>query len=104
MPRGQENTAPVEPQEPDYVWQNREQDKFYSGEYQEPVWKDERFWRAYRHCRQFHYVHVSPKDPGMLLYVQSTEKGRRGIHTPIKAGRYLKKFFGDYLSDKEIKF
>jgi len=40
----------------------------------------------------------------MLLYIQSTEKGRRGIHTPIKAGRYLKKFFGDYLSDKEIKF
>jgi hypothetical protein len=49
-----------------------------------------------------HAVDFSAKHPGMLMYFQSVEKRMRGIRTPIKPARYLKKYFGDILSETEI--
>jgi hypothetical protein len=39
-----------------------------------------------------------------LSYFQDESKGQRGIRTPIKPGRYLRKFFGDVLTEKQIAF
>jgi hypothetical protein len=40
--------------------------------------------------------------PGLLSYYQSPEKRARNIRTPIKPGKYLKKFFADVLSEEQI--
>lgn len=44
----------------------------------------------------------SKKVPGLVAYFQDTDKRARDIQTPIKPGKYLKKFFGDLLSEEEI--
>jgi hypothetical protein len=40
--------------------------------------------------------------PGAVAYFQNLDKRARNIRTPIKPGRFLKKFFGDILSETEI--
>lgn len=40
---------------------------------------------------------------GLLAYYQTPQKRLAGIRTPIKAGKYLKKYFGDVLSEEEIQ-
>lgn len=40
--------------------------------------------------------------PGLVAYFQDANKRARDIQTPIKPGKYLKKFFGDILSEAEI--
>ena len=85
-------------------WREREMERFHTGEYTLPVWRREHFWRYSGHIHQNHFTHVSTTDPGVLAYTENPEKGERDIQTKIKAGRYLKKFFGEILSDKEIKF
>lgn len=84
-------------------WRERESTLFLDGKYKTPVWNDEEFWYARSNVHREHFVHVSPDDRGMLIYTQTTEKGERGIYTTIKAGRYLTKYFGDYLNEAQIK-
>jgi hypothetical protein len=67
------------------------------------VWAGEKWWLD-ASVKADHFVCVSRQDPTLLSYVQSAEKGMRGVRTPIKPGRYLKKFFGDVLSEKEIAY
>lgn len=45
----------------------------------------------------------SKKVPGLVAYFQDTDKRARDIQTPIKPGKYLKKFFGDILDEDEIQ-
>jgi hypothetical protein len=45
----------------------------------------------------------SVKIAGRLAYYQSVEKRVRNIETPIKAGRWLSKYFGDLLTQEEIQ-
>lgn len=45
----------------------------------------------------------SAKFPGMVSYFQSPEKRARNIRTPMKAGKFLKKYFKDVLSEEEIQ-
>jgi hypothetical protein len=40
--------------------------------------------------------------PGAVAYYQNLDKRTRNILTPIKPGRFLKKFFGDILSEEQI--
>lgn len=49
-----------------------------------------------------HYVHVSVTNPQLIAYTQNDEKGRADIQTPMKPGKYLKKFFPHY-SDEIIR-
>jgi hypothetical protein len=71
-----------------------------------PVWSDQPWWNteAAIAIRRHHFVSVSENDPTLLAYVQDARKGQRGIRTPIKPGRYLAKFFGAILSEKEIAY
>jgi len=52
-------------------------------------------------CR--HFVEVSEKGEGNISYFQSEEKRAVNVRTPIKPGRYLQKFFGDFLTEKQIQ-
>lgn len=45
----------------------------------------------------------SKKVPGLVAYFQDADKRARDIQTPIKPGKYLKKFFGDLLSEETIQ-
>ena len=49
-----------------------------------------------------HYAFVSTKNPELVAYTQSSDKGERDIQTQIKPGRYLKKFY-PALADWEIQ-
>jgi hypothetical protein len=49
------------------------------------------------------YPVPSKKVPGLVAYFQDADKRARDIQTPIKPGKYLKKFFGDILSEEEIQ-
>lgn len=49
-----------------------------------------------------HLPRPSETVPGNIGYFQSPAKRARNIRTPIKPGRYLKKYFGDLLSETEI--
>ncbi|TIW53832.1 MAG: hypothetical protein E5V54_24020 [Mesorhizobium sp.] len=49
-----------------------------------------------------HFPAPSETTAGLLAYFQTPEKRARDIRTPIKPGKYLKKFFADVLSDEEI--
>lgn len=73
-----------------------------------PVWNNERWWRGNVDVWRDHYVRVSDDDPGILIYVQSPEKGEYHLRTRVKAGRYLTKYFGPesdrpVLNEKQIK-
>jgi hypothetical protein len=68
------------------------------------VWRDEPFWRERSGIWQYHFVHVSTRDPAMLAYTASDDKGERDIQTPIKPGRYLAQFFSGVLTERQIKY
>lgn len=50
-----------------------------------------------------HIPAPSKQHPGMVAYYQTPQKRLAGIRTPIKPGKYLKKYFGDVLSEEEIQ-
>lgn len=75
-------------------WRKREQRKFDNGTYQYLFWVREGWWRCDDACaiHKDHFPHPSKKEPGMIAFIESEEKGMDGLHTRIKPGRYLEKF------------
>lgn len=69
----------------------------------EHPWRHHSWWKEHflRHVE--HFPTQSAKLPGLLSYYQTPGKRARDIRTPIKPGKYLKKFFGDVLSEEEIQ-
>lgn len=67
-----------------------------------PEWGLESFWFYGYNVWRHHFVHVSEKDPALLAFTADNDKGERDIQTQIKPGRYLKEFFGDQLTDKQV--
>lgn len=49
-----------------------------------------------------HLPRPSEKIEGLLAYFQTPEKRARDIRTPIKPGKYLRKFFSDVLTEEQI--
>lgn len=89
----------------DPEWRARERLRFLSGHYSEPVWRREPFWVAHvATLAPDHFVHISRDDPAMLAYTESAAKGELDRQTRVKPGRYLKKVFGDVLTDQQIAF
>jgi hypothetical protein len=84
------------------LWKAREQDRFLRCEYRMVPWEDELFYVNSPHHGE-HFTHVANADPRMIAYTESADKGRRDIQTRVKPGRYLKRWFGDVLTDDEIK-
>lgn len=95
-----------------YGWKSRESDRFY-GEYIQPIWENESFCNSfpknggytYHFNMNHHYrfTHVCLKNPRLVSYTQSDDKGSRDIQTPLKVGRYLTKFY-PHLTKKEIAY
>lgn len=75
-----------------------------NGEYRNLIWENERWWQSNSHIWGLHYPHIATADPNMLAFTESEDKGERDIQTRVRPGRYLKKFFGDILTDKQIAY
>ncbi|HWS65671.1 MAG TPA: hypothetical protein VN325_23165 [Steroidobacteraceae bacterium] len=75
-----------------FDWRAREDARFADGTYQSLPWLCETWWANAPVAN--HYAHVSSKYPGRIAYTESDDKGLADIQTPMKAGRYLKKFCG----------
>jgi|GEM_PF-5198414 len=70
-----------------------------------PVWVAEPFWENNLNIHDTHCIHtISNRGSGLLRYIDSNEKGQKGIYTTIRAGRYLTKFFSNILTEQEIAF
>jgi hypothetical protein len=67
-----------------------------------PVWEKLRWWQERPLDLQRHYVHVSRRNPSMLAYTASEEKGRHDLHTMIRPGRYLQRYCRNLLGPNEI--
>ena len=67
-------------------------------------WGNESFWRDGYHVWKYHFAHTSTEDPSLVAYTPNDEKGERDIQVKIKPGRYLKEFFGDTLTEKQIAY
>lgn len=80
-------------------WRERERAKVRSGEYKRVPWDLEEW--AQRVAGD-HFAHVSTEDPSMLAYTESEAKGAADRQTRVRPGRYLKRYFGDVLSDEQI--
>ncbi len=86
------------------TWREREQALFDTKVHDHPVWEDESWWTGRSKKLIDHYAHESPDDPSMIEFTASEAHGETARYTPMKPGKYLKKFFGDVLSDKKIAF
>lgn len=90
----------------DLDWLEREQRRFRSGEYRPCPWVNESWW--YREPdntewdRYNRLTHISVNDPSMVAFTASEEHGQLDRQTRMKPGKYLKRFYGHILSDREI--
>jgi len=85
-------------------WRKREQARFADGIYQTLPWAAEGWWLSLIKtppCKD-HFAHISAKHPGRVAYTENDGKGMADIQTPLKAGRYLKRFAGKVLSETVI--
>lgn len=75
-------------------WRKREQRKFDEGDYDYLPWYSDDWWNdpSARVIHQYQFPHPSRKQPGMIAYIESEEKGMDNIVTRIKPGKYLEQF------------
>ena len=73
--------------------------RFGTGHWKAPVWV-QGDWID-RHPA--HFVHASRETPGNVAFYADTDKLEADRLTSMKPGRYLSVFYGDTLSDEEIK-
>lgn len=77
-------------------------DKVDRGEWEPVPWSDEGWWRASPY-RFIHGAHIATMQPTNIAFVESAEKFAQDRYTSTKPGRYLTRFFGDRLSENEIR-
>lgn len=72
-------------------------------QYHENPWRDNLKWRA--HFRRWAELLPVPSKTqiGLVAYFQTLEKREKNIQTVCKAGRFLKKYFGDVFTEPEIQ-
>jgi len=80
----------------------RERVKFSTGEWDVVPWMGMMWWEMSPY-KYLHGVHMSTTNPGNIAYAESQTKREAGRYTSTKAGRYLTKYFGDKLDEKQIK-
>ena len=87
------------------LWVVRENLRFVLGDYQHPLFVSQlrRLRFNLKPDLWWHFPHVSVNDPSMIAYTQTRDKGQRDIQTPIKVGRYLQQFYGDWLTEDQIR-
>ena len=86
----------------DMNWESAVYGALADGTLKAPPWTRERWYRERARSTERHYLHLLPEKPEYVAFYESPDKVARGILTTIRAGRYLKRFFGDCLNDKQI--
>jgi hypothetical protein len=66
-------------------------------------WHKQEWFRKHIDRWAEHMPRFSTKFPGLLAYYQTPQKRKAGVLTPIKAGKYLKKYLGDVLPEEAIQ-
>ncbi len=84
-------------------WGLREYSKIDNLEYHSCVWSKEAWFRE-RIFVQSVFPHVLLSDPEVVYYTPSAKKGEKDIQEPIKAGKFLQKYYGDILDQTKIKY
>lgn len=79
------------------AWKAREQARFANGTYRTIPWYNED-WN-----KQEHYCHVSNDDDGKIAFTNTAEDGERDKQTRMNPGRYLSRYYGEVLSQDEIR-
>lgn len=80
-------------------WRDRERNRFKSGEYKPVVWAKEPWWKDLPD----HFAHVGIKDKTRIAFTPDSIKGEMDKQTAMLPGKYLKQFFGDVLTDEQIR-
>ena len=80
----------------------RERYKLNQNEWDVVPWAGMVWWDTSPY-KYLHGVHMSKETPGNIAYAESQTKREAGRYTSTKAGRYLTRFFGDKLDEKQIK-
>jgi hypothetical protein len=83
------------------AWQFREAARFKDGTYKRVPWEHEH-WYVSSPESMVHFVHISEQDKTMVAYTAHSEDGINDRQTRVRAGRYLKQFYGQVLSDPQI--
>ena len=109
-------TTEAKPRDKD--WREREKLRLYGGyredattgrlvyvgsTYSQVVWWQKAWWRESRDTRD-HFTHKSAKNPALIAFTPDDDKGERDIQVMISPGKYLRRFFGNVLTDAQIKF
>lgn len=81
------------------TWQDREGDRFDSGKYQPVPWKNEP-WAGFFHY--IHFPHLSMKQPGKIAFTQSPEHGEADRQTIISPGKYLLRYFAEWVNQATV--
>jgi hypothetical protein len=84
-------------------WHRRETDRFASGEYKPVVWCTEGFWDLHHSVHRHHFAHQSTDDATKLAYTPDDRHGQEDRQIRTRPGKYLKRFFGDVLTDEQIR-
>lgn len=100
----------------DLFWMWRENDRFRAALYAPPVFlsqlraliqRDEydKSIELAKHMRSlwWHFPHISLDEPHMVAYTPSPEYGLRDRQVRTKVGRYLQQFYGEFLSQDNIR-
>jgi hypothetical protein len=90
--------------EPNGAWRHREAEALYTEKYTclPKEWLELEWTKGSvidPSSPNFHYPHISVHEAHMLAFTENDEKGVRDIQKRMKAGRYLKQFFGDKLNE-----
>lgn len=72
----------------DLPWRQREEARLFTGRYAPLPWANQLA------PIPDHFAHLSER-PGLIAYTQSDMKGAADIQTPMKAGRYLARYYPD---------
>lgn len=92
-----------------FYWDNREREKFNSGEYFAVPWADHNlglpasFYDRWSNLYDWLFPHISTDDPSMIAYTASFEKGMQDVQTKARPGRFLQKYFGDVLKPDQVR-
>jgi hypothetical protein len=86
----------------DKNWRKREALRFADGTYKKVPWADEK-WFVESKVAQDHFLHLSKRHPGKVAFTEDETKGGSDLQSPLRAGRYLSRFFGDVLTKQQIQ-
>lgn len=84
------------------TWKRRERERFANGTYTKLPWHDCSWWHRGIGPTE-HFAHVSNQKPAMVAFTANEEHGQSDIHTRIKAGTYLERYYSKILSKVDIQ-